>query len=60
MRKLLLHALAYNKKYEQMIPHLKILMEQNRINAAEREDLKRIQNRLPPKTYPKPKKKPDL
>ena len=52
LRKLLLHALAKNKNYPPMLPHLKKLQELGKITRAEREDIQRIEKNLPPKAYP--------
>ena len=52
LRKLLLHALAVQKDYSAMIPHLRKLQEMNALTDTERDDIKRIQYGLPILAYP--------
>jgi O-antigen ligase len=52
IRRLLLHALATQKDYKAMIPHLKKLQEQQVLTETEFDDIKRIQYGLPIFSYP--------
>ena len=52
LRRLLLHALAVQKDYSAMIPHLRKLQELNVLTDTERDDIKRIQYGLPILAYP--------
>ena len=52
LRKLLLHALAVQKDYSAMIPHLRKLQEMDALTDTERDDIKRIQYGLPILAYP--------
>ena len=52
LRRLLLHALAVQKDYSAMLPHLRKLQELNVLTDIERDDIKRIQYGLPIIAYP--------